>query len=98
MPSIVYGAFGVGFFCYGVGGWIDDVFFSASLLADSLHLAPAGFYGLLTLALLTLPVVIVATEEARSPYQIRCERDPTLAVQANGKLFVGLFCRELFLE
>ncbi|HBP82660.1 MAG TPA: phosphate ABC transporter permease PtsA [Planctomycetaceae bacterium] len=66
VPSIVYGAFGVGFFCYGVGGWIDDVFFSASLLADNQPTFGTGglLWASLTLALLTLPVVIVATEEA----------------------------------
>jgi phosphate transport system permease protein len=63
VPSIVFGVFGLGFFCYFVGGTIDQLFFSAKL--------PSPTYGTggilwasLTLALLTLPVVIVATEEA----------------------------------
>ncbi len=63
VPSIVFGVFGLGFFCYLVGGGIDQVFFSAKLPNPTF-----GTGGLMwasfTLALLTLPVVIVATEEA----------------------------------
>jgi len=68
VPSIVYGAFGLGFFCYGLGAGIDEVFFKASLVADSQPTFGTGglLWAALTLALLTLPVVIVATEEALS--------------------------------
>lgn len=68
VPSIVYGVFGLGVFVYGIGGSIDAWFFS-----DELPSPTFGTGGLLwaslTLALLTLPVVIVATEEglARIP-------------------------------
>ena len=62
VPSIVFGVFGVGFFIYIVGGTIDRLFF-----ADSLPTPTFGTGGILwaslTLALLTIPVVIVATEE-----------------------------------
>ncbi len=66
VPSIVYGAFGLGFFCYGIGAGIDEVFFKASLVADGQPVFGTGglLWASLTLALLTLPVVIVATEEA----------------------------------
>lgn len=68
VPSIVYGAFGLGFFCYGLGGGIDELFFRASLVADNQPTFGTGglLWASLTLALLTLPVVIVATEEALS--------------------------------
>jgi phosphate transport system permease protein len=68
VPSIVYGAFGLGFFCYGLGVGIDEIFFRASLVADKQPTFGTGglLWASLTLALLTLPVVIVATEEALS--------------------------------
>ena len=68
VPSIVYGAFGLGFFCYGIGAGIDELFFKPSLVADSQPVFGNGglLWASLTLALLTLPVVIVATEEALS--------------------------------
>ena len=62
VPSIVFGVFGLVFFVYGVGGTIDALFFS-----DRLPTPTFGTGGILwaslTLALLTVPVVIVATEE-----------------------------------
>jgi len=66
VPSIVYGAFGLGFFCYVLGGSIDDLFFRPALVADGQPTFGTGglLWASLTLALLTLPVVIVATEEA----------------------------------
>ena len=68
VPSIVYGAFGLGFFCYVLGAGIDEIFFQPSLVADNQPTFGTGglLWASLTLALLTLPVVIVATEEALS--------------------------------
>jgi len=68
VPSIVYGAFGLGFFCYVLGGSIDELFFRPALVADGQPTFGTGglLWAALTLALLTLPVVIVATEEALS--------------------------------
>ncbi len=64
VPSIVFGVFGLGFFCYLIGGSIDDLFFKAKSASGPTFGAGGLFWASLTLALLTLPVVIVATEEA----------------------------------
>lgn len=66
VPSIVFGVFGLGFFCYLVGGTIDDLFFKAKSASGPTFGTGGVFWASLTLALLTLPVVIVATEEALS--------------------------------
>lgn len=63
VPSIVFGVFGLGFFCYIVGGQIDQWFFPARLPRPTFGTGGL-LWASLTLALLTLPVVIVATEEA----------------------------------
>ena len=62
VPSIVYGVFGLGFFVYLVGGNIDELFFNDALPAPTMG-TPGVFWASLTMAILTLPVVIVATEE-----------------------------------
>ncbi|HPF36348.1 MAG TPA: phosphate ABC transporter permease PstA [Candidatus Krumholzibacteria bacterium] len=63
VPSIVFGVFGLGFFCYIVGGGLDQLFFAARLPSPT-YGTGGVLWASLTLALLTLPVVIVATEEA----------------------------------
>jgi len=72
VPSIVYGVFGLGFFVYFLGGNIDALFFPEAHPAPVFG-SPGILWSSLTLALLTLPVVIVATEEglARVPRSIR---------------------------
>ena len=72
VPSIVYGMFGLGFFIYLAGGEIDRLFYSESLPAPTFG-TPGLLWASLTLALLTLPVVIVATEEglANIPASLR---------------------------
>jgi phosphate transport system permease protein len=80
VPSIVYGVFGLGFFIYFIGAEIDQIFFEPALPAPTFG-TPGLLWASLTLALLTLPVVIVATEEglARIP---RALREGSLALGA----------------
>ena len=72
VPSIVYGVFGLGFFVYFLGGNIDALFFPEASPAPVFG-TPGLLWSSLTLAILTLPVVIVATEEglARIPRSLR---------------------------
>lgn len=65
IPSVIYGVFGLGLFVYGVGGELDRLFYSDALPAPTFG-EPGLLWASLTLALLTLPVVIVATEEGIS--------------------------------
>lgn len=62
VPSVVYGVFGLGFFVYTLGGSIDSLLFSDALPSPTFG-TPGLFWAALTMALLTLPVVIVSTEE-----------------------------------
>ncbi len=74
VPSIVYGIFGLGFFIYGLGGGIDHFFFPERVAAGINTYGGGGIlWSSLTLGLLTLPVVIVATEEALAtvPSEVR---------------------------
>lgn len=72
VPSIVYGVFGLGFFVYFLGGNIDQLFYAEALPAPTFG-TPGLIWASLTLALLTVPVVIVSTEEglARIPRNLR---------------------------
>jgi len=63
VPSIVYGVFGLGFFAYVLGGSIDALLFPERL-PNPTYGTGGLLWASLTLALLTVPVVIVATEEA----------------------------------
>jgi len=65
VPSIVFGVFAVGFFIYTIGGTIDQLFFPEALPTPTFGTGGI-LWASLTLALLTLPVVIVSTEEGLS--------------------------------
>jgi phosphate transport system permease protein len=65
VPSIVFGVFGLAFFVYAMGGTIDQLFFRESLPNPTFGTGGI-LWASLTLALLTVPVVIVATEEGLS--------------------------------
>ncbi len=80
VPSIVFGVFGVAFFIYGVGGILDRLFFPESLPAPTFGTGGI-LWASLTLALLTVPVVIVATEEGLAAVT-RGAREASLALGA----------------
>jgi phosphate transport system permease protein len=60
VPAIVFGLFGLGFFIEFIGRGVDRAFFGGSLVYGQ----PAIIWAALTMALLTMPTVVVATEEA----------------------------------
>jgi phosphate transport system permease protein len=80
VPSIVFGVFGLGFFVYIVGGTIDSVFFPERLPTPTFGTGGI-LWASLTLGLLTVPVVIVAAEEALAAVP-RSMREASLAAGA----------------
>jgi phosphate transport system permease protein len=60
VPAIVFGLFGLGFFVEFIGRGVDNVFYGGTLTFGQ----PAIIWAALTMALLTLPTVVIATEEA----------------------------------
>lgn len=81
VPSIVYGVFGLGFFAYVLGGSIDHLFFPERLPSPTFGTGGL-LWASLTMALLTVPVVIVATEEALAAVP-RSMREGSLACGAS---------------
>jgi phosphate transport system permease protein len=81
VPSIVFGVFGLGFFVYFVGGAIDRSFFAEALPTPTFGTGGI-LWASLTLALLTVPVVIVAAEEALASVP-RSMREASLAAGAS---------------
>lgn len=80
VPSIVFGVFGLGFFIYLVGGSIDRLFYPEQLPTPTFGTGGI-LWASLTLALLTVPVVIVATEEGLAAIP-RGLREASLALGA----------------
>jgi phosphate transport system permease protein len=80
VPSIVFGVFGMGFFIYFIGGSIDRVFYP-EVLPTPTYGTGGILWASLTLALLTVPVVIVATEEGLAAVP-RSIREASLALGA----------------
>jgi phosphate transport system permease protein len=80
VPSIVFGVFGLGFFVYFIGGSIDQAFFPERLPTPTFGTGGI-LWASLTLGLLTVPVVIVASEEALAAVP-RSMREASLATGA----------------
>jgi phosphate transport system permease protein len=80
VPSIVFGMFGLAFFVYLIGGTIDRIFYPESLPAPTFGTGGI-LWAALTLALLTVPVVIVAAEEGLAAVP-RIVREGSLALGA----------------
>jgi phosphate transport system permease protein len=82
IPSIVYGIFGLGFFVYGVGAMLDGWLFPERVAAGTPTFGTGGIlWASLTLGLLTVPVVIVSTEEALRVIP-RATRESSIALGA----------------
>ena len=81
VPSIVFGVFGLGFFVYFIGGSIDQLFFPERLPTPT-YGTGGILWAALTLALMTVPVVIVSTEEALAAVP-RGAREASLAAGAS---------------
>ena len=80
VPSIVFGVFGLGFFVYSIGGTLDQLLYPEALPTPTFGTGGI-LWGALTLALLTVPVVIVATEEGLASVP-RIVREGSLALGA----------------
>ncbi|TVP80756.1 MAG: phosphate ABC transporter permease PstA [Puniceicoccaceae bacterium] len=83
VPAIVFGVFGLGFFIHEVGATIDALFYPRMVAINTPVFGTGGIlWASLTLALMTVPVVIVATEEALAAVS-RGVREGSLACGAS---------------
>ncbi len=92
VPSIVYGVFGLGFFCYIVGGTIDQVFFPERLPAPTFGTGGL-LWASLTLALLTVPSSSSRRRRRSPPCRARCARARSPAARRSGRRSSGSCCR-----
>ena len=92
VPSIVFGVFGLGFFVYFVGGSIDQAFFPERLPTPTFGTGGI-LWASLTLGLLTVPVVIVASEEALAPCRARCARPRSRRARRSSRRSCASCCR-----
>ena len=81
VPAIVFGLFGVGFFIEFVGRGLDRGLYGGELVYGQ----PAILWAALTMALLTLPTVVVATEEALRAIRKATAKWPTRLAQPSGR-------------
>ena len=77
VPSIIFGLFGLGFFIWFIGQNMDKIFNGGVLKWGQ----PSILWASLTMALLTLPVVIVSVEEAIRTIPVEM-REASLALGA----------------
>ncbi len=77
VPSIVFGLFGLGFFIQTIGGGLDDGLYGGRVVFGQ----PSIVWASLTMAILTLPVVIVTVEETLRSVP-REHREASLALGA----------------
>ncbi|MFM1872166.1 MAG: hypothetical protein RL398_1588 [Planctomycetota bacterium] len=92
VPSIVFGVFGLGFFCYIIGGTIDDLFYPERQPAPTFGKG-ALVWASLTLALLTLRWSSSPPRKRWPPCPARCERAATPAGRASGRRSGASCCR-----
>jgi phosphate transport system permease protein len=90
VPSIVFGLFGLGFFINFIGRNLDRLLQNPGPVWGQ----PAVLWAALTLALMTMPVVIVATEEALKAIPPACAKPAWRSARPSWKPSSALSCRK----